>query len=212
MMNATRCQNTSRPARRDRGNLPSPARDAVLLQALIGGVIGYLAIAPIAGSLAHRTIALALRGSVERHVEVVELDLRPQLGPEPAPDPFLDGIAVTVTAYSSEPKQTDENPFITATGRHVKPGIIALSRDLLESFTPGAPFRYGDRVWLDGIGEFVIDDTMNHRWTRRADIWFTSTEHAWKFGRRRAQLHLVPGELASADLAGAALASGALAP
>jgi 3D (Asp-Asp-Asp) domain-containing protein len=116
----------------------------------------------------------------------------PLIGPMPPPHPVLDGYAVTITAYSSEVAQTDSFPFLTATGGTVRPGIIALSRDLLASFTPGAPFRYGDRVWLDGYGEFLVDDTMNARWRSRVDIWLPSTGMALAFGRKQGQLYLTP--------------------
>ena len=84
------------------------------------------------------------------------------------PDPLLVGIPVTMTSYSSTVSQCDEDPFTTAMGTTPRAGVIALSRDLLREYTPGAPFRYGDRVFLEGHGEFIVEDTMHPRWTRRA--------------------------------------------
>jgi 3D (Asp-Asp-Asp) domain-containing protein len=108
------------------------------------------------------------------------------------PDPLLVGIPVTMTSYSSTVSQCDADPFITAMGTCPRPGVIALSRDLLREFTPGAPFRFGDRVFLDGLGEFIIEDTMHPRWTRRVDVWAENEVDAWHFGRRRGRLHAVP--------------------
>lgn len=118
--------------------------------------------------------------------------------PKPAPaavrypDPLLEGVPVTMTAYSSDVSQTDEDPHITATGSTARSGVIALSRDLLREYTPGAPFRYGDRVFIEGHGEFIVEDTMHPRWTHRVDLWAASRDEAIHFGRRRGRLHAVP--------------------
>jgi hypothetical protein len=34
------------------------------------------------------------------------------------------------------------------------------------------------------MGDFVVEDSMNGRWQRRADIWFESVADARHFGRR----------------------------
>lgn len=91
---------------------------------------------------------------------------------------------VTCTAYTSRPCETDATPFITASNKQTRMGYIALSRDLLSNYTAGAPFRFGDRIELIGVGTFQVEDTMNARWNRRADIWMPSLETAWAWGRR----------------------------
>ncbi len=91
---------------------------------------------------------------------------------------------VTCTAYSSTIAQCDSTPFETATLKRVRRGYLALSRDLIATFTPGAPFDFGDRVEVIGIGVFQIEDTMNARWRHRADLWVPSTGEAISFGRR----------------------------
>lgn len=65
---------------------------------------------------------------------------------------------------------------------------MALSRDLLARYTPGAPFRFGDIVRIEGIGDFVVEDTMNRRYERRADIWFEHVHEAREFGHVEATL------------------------
>jgi 3D (Asp-Asp-Asp) domain-containing protein len=102
-------------------------------------------------------------------------------------------IPVTVTAYSSTADQTDSTPFVTASNTRVRRGIVALSRDLLREFTPGAPFGYGDRVELEGVGSFVVEDTMHPRFRQRVDIWFPHRVQARRWGVQRFQLaHLSP--------------------
>jgi len=100
--------------------------------------------------------------------------------------------AVTVTAYSSSSGQCDSTPHQTATGTPVRRGIIALSRDLLRQFNPGAPFGWGDRVHVEGLGEFIVEDTMSQRYARRADIWFPDSVSAAAWGVRELKLTPIP--------------------
>jgi len=97
---------------------------------------------------------------------------------------------VIATGYSSTVDQTDSTPFITATNSQVRWGIVALSRDLLREFTPGAPFGYGDRIQIPGVGVFVVEDTMNQRWRQRIDIWFPTRADAAMWGVQH--VNLVP--------------------
>jgi 3D (Asp-Asp-Asp) domain-containing protein len=105
-------------------------------------------------------------------------------GAEPVFPRSLFKFPVTVTAYSSTPDQTDSTPFLTASNRRVRPGIVALSRDLLREYTPGAPFMFGDEVEIRGVGVFTVEDTMNPRYEKRVDIWFTSRNQARQWGRQ----------------------------
>lgn len=110
-------------------------------------------------------------------------------------------LSITVTGYSSTPDQTDDSPFTTAMNTTVHPGVLALSRDLLREFTPGAPFCFGDIVELEGLGVFSVEDTMNPRYTKRADIWFQSREAATRWGNRTLHLsQLTPVAQAAAYL------------
>jgi 3D (Asp-Asp-Asp) domain-containing protein len=95
-------------------------------------------------------------------------------------------VSVTVSAYTSRACETDATPFITAANTKTRPGVLAMSRDLLKRYTPGAPFDFGDIVHIAGLGDFVVEDSMNSRWQRRADIWFESVADARGFGRRNA--------------------------
>ncbi|MFH1679367.1 MAG: hypothetical protein ABIH26_01840 [Candidatus Eisenbacteria bacterium] len=104
---------------------------------------------------------------------------------------LLPPLEVVVTAYSPRECETDSTPGLTAISTPARPGVIALSRDLIRAFNPTAPFRFGDRVRVEGIGEFVVEDTMNERWSRRADIFLESTEEAIRWGKRRLAITLV---------------------
>lgn len=113
-------------------------------------------------------------------------------GSKPPPSPStpdggllgLDFVDVVITGYSSTQDQTDESPWITANATRTRPGVIALSRDLLRTYTPGAPFDFGERILVAGVGIFQVEDTMHDRWKKRADIWFPSRAKARRWGRK----------------------------
>ena len=93
-------------------------------------------------------------------------------------------VPVVVTAYNPVVTQTDSTPTITASNKRVRPGIVALSRDLEKEFG----FKFGDTVVIEDHGSFVFEDRMNKRWTRRVDILMFSWEDARKFGAQRSFL------------------------
>lgn len=103
-------------------------------------------------------------------------------------------VPVTVTGYTSCPSQTDDTPDITATLQPTRPGTLALSRDLLRTFTEDAPFDFGDRILIPGMGIYVVEDTMHPRWRMSADIWFHDTETARRWGRRHVYLTRVDAD------------------
>lgn len=93
-------------------------------------------------------------------------------------------IKVVITAYSSTPDQTDDTPFITASGKHVRVGIIA--NNMLPFGTKiKIPKLYGDQV-------FVIEDRMNKKKSDyHIDIWFPSKNLAINFGVKTAYIEVL---------------------
>ncbi|WP_318835878.1 3D domain-containing protein [Deinococcus wulumuqiensis] len=88
------------------------------------------------------------------------------------------------TAYNSLPNQTDSTPHITATGTRTRPGVIAMSRDMLKLFP------YGTRVSIQDLSGrynfsgrvFIVEDTMHARKTNQVDIWMPTYREAINFG------------------------------
>jgi len=81
---------------------------------------------------------------------------------------------VWVTAYSSTPEETDDTPFITATGSQVRDGIAAAN------FLP-----FGTKIKIPEIFEdkvFVIEDRMHERKKNYVDIWMPTKEDALRQG------------------------------
>lgn len=75
-------------------------------------------------------------------------------------------VRVRLTSYNSVPEQTDGTPCVTAINTRCRPGIVAVSRDLLE-----AGWTYGKKVWIEGYGVYVIEDIMDSRFIQAIDIW-----------------------------------------
>ncbi len=93
---------------------------------------------------------------------------------------------VTVTAYSPRMRETDSTPFITATNRPVRQGIVAVSRDLFK-----AGWVFGRKVYLKGLGLFTIDDLMAPEKRNHIDIFMDKTSAALAFGKRTLQASLI---------------------
>ncbi len=99
------------------------------------------------------------------------------------------------TAYNSTPGQTDATPFITATGTRTRPGVIALSRDLLRVFP------YGTRVIIEDLSGkyssmlknrvFIVEDTMAARKTNSVDVWMPTRSEALNWGARQIRITAV---------------------
>lgn len=88
-------------------------------------------------------------------------------------------IQVSVTSYNPMEAQTDASPCHGAGGNvcdayNNGKRPIALSQDLIATLG-GGPYRMGDTVEMQGgncTGTFTVMDTMNARWTNKADIFF----------------------------------------
>jgi len=105
--------------------------------------------------------------------------------PSPTPEKVVKTIRVVVTAYSSTPEQTDDTPFITASGTKVREGIVAAN------FLPMGtkiklPDLYGDKI-------FVVEDRMHPRKRYMVDIWFASYKEAKEFGAKLTYVEVLEG-------------------
>ncbi|MDP3947188.1 MAG: hypothetical protein Q8Q41_00660 [bacterium] len=101
----------------------------------------------------------------------------------PSRDIFEAKRYVTITAYSSTPEETDDTPFITASGTHVREGVVAAN------FLPigtaiKIPELYGDRL-------FVVEDRMHERNSDKVDIWMPTKAEAKQFGRQTARIVVI---------------------
>ncbi len=93
-------------------------------------------------------------------------------------------LDVVITAYTSTPDQTDDSPFITASNKYVKDGIIA--NNMLPFGTKvRIPELYGNKV-------FTVEDRMNKRkGNYRFDIWMADLNDAINFGVKSVQIEVL---------------------
>lgn len=90
---------------------------------------------------------------------------------------------VPSTAYSSTPDQTDDTPFITAAGTHVRDGVVAANFLPLGTIIK-IPELYGEKT-------FIVEDRMNKRYDYRVDVWFPTREDAKEFGLRKIKIEVL---------------------
>jgi len=90
---------------------------------------------------------------------------------------------ITITAYSSTPDQTDDTPFITASGYPVEDGIVA-SNFLAFNTKIKLPELYGEKI-------FIVKDRMAKKNSHKIDIWFSTTEEAVIFGVKKTKVEIV---------------------
>jgi 3D (Asp-Asp-Asp) domain-containing protein len=91
----------------------------------------------------------------------------------------------TVTSYRSVPEATDASPYITSIGEHVCSDGVAVSQDLLKR----GIVKYGDLLYIEGVGIKRVNDAMNRRLTNQFDVWvprwIDEHEFHWKFKGRK---------------------------
>lgn len=93
----------------------------------------------------------------------------------------------TITAYNSEPGQTDNSPCITANGYNVcESGVEdTIAANFLKFGTKvQIPELFGDRI-------FVVRDRMNKKHPNRVDIWMVDKSDAIHFGVKVAKIQVV---------------------
>ena len=88
-----------------------------------------------------------------------------------------------ITAYSSTVDQTNNQPFITASGAWVRDGIVAAN------FLPfGTRIRipevFGDKI-------FVVKDRMHVKNNHKVDVWFPSRQEALAFGVKNTYIEIL---------------------
>ncbi len=157
--------------------------------AITSAIIGFSFLSPRAGILVEGSLA-TITTNDESIAEIVPSDsLSFSLNQD-----FLQGIdspqdsgitkVVTVTAYSSTSDQTDDSPFVTASGQLVRDGIIA-SNFLSFGTKVQFPDLFGDKV-------FQVQDRMHQRYnTGRVDIWFPDRGSAEAFGIKKTTMRVV---------------------
>jgi 3D (Asp-Asp-Asp) domain-containing protein len=100
---------------------------------------------------------------------------------QPKPTLCVTMSIVTVTAYHPGVYCRGSRKGVTASGRNVQEGIVAVSRDVEQSLN----LEFGDRVLLHGLGVFDFQDRMASRVRKKVDIFMDCKSKARRFGVRR---------------------------
>lgn len=96
-------------------------------------------------------------------------------------------INLWITAYSSSPDETDDDPFITASGSLTRDGVAATN--ILPFGTKiQIPSLFGNKI-------FTIEDRMHQRKTNFIDIWMESKEKALQFGIHYAEVIILEDQI-----------------
>ena len=92
-------------------------------------------------------------------------------------------VSAILTAYSSTVWETDEDPFITASGKFVRDGVVA-NNSLPFGTKIKIPELYGEKV-------FIIEDRMGVPGKSNFDIWFPSYWEAKNFGKKYSYIEIL---------------------
>lgn len=97
----------------------------------------------------------------------------------PRPTLSVSMSIVTVTAYSYNGGAPPHG--ITASGKRVREGMVAVSRDVERALN----LAFGDRVLLHGLGVYEYQDRMAPRMRKKVDVFMNSNQKARRFGVKR---------------------------
>lgn len=163
--------------------------NTINLSMLMFGLVmaGYILFPSLANADMELDSLLPSEETVSLVIESMQNDSRaygtlPVSGEAPARDTYT----IPITAYTSDPAQTDDTPCITASGldvceRNVENVVAA-------NFLPigtrvRIPELFGDRV-------FYVEDRMNKRYHYKMDIWMKDIGDARQFGLQYATVEV----------------------
>ncbi len=122
-----------------------------------------------------KTVILGLVASIVLSGILVPHAISAQ-APAPAPK-VVKTIVMVATAYSSTKAQTDDTPFIGASGKYVFDGMVA-NNGLKFGTKIRIPELYGNKI-------FTVEDRMHKRkGIYHVDVWFPTYAAAKKFGAK----------------------------
>ena len=92
------------------------------------------------------------------------------------------GTIAIVTAYTSSVDETDDTPFITASGERTKRGVLACPKK----------YEFGTKVLIAGR-QYTCADRMNQRYRDKEcfDIWVETKSEAFDWGRRTLEVKIL---------------------
>ena len=89
-------------------------------------------------------------------------------------------VLAIVTAYTSDPGETDDTPFITASGTSTRPGILACPRK----------YQFGTLFEIEGL-KYDCQDRMALKNDGKFDIWMGTKDEAYRFGIKNLEVKIL---------------------
>lgn len=89
-------------------------------------------------------------------------------------------IKARVTAYTSSVEETDDTPFVAASGTSTRPGIIACPRK----------YPFGTIFEIQGR-RYDCQDRMALKNDGMFDIWMSTKEEAYRFGTQELEVKIL---------------------
>ncbi len=129
------------------------------------------------------TVTVAAAKQADTPTPAVPEKGKEKTGKKKKPGKIVITRIVKATAYNAVPEQTDDTPKVCAWGDPVRPGIIAISRDLER-----IGLTRGKEVHIEGIGKRIVLDRMNKRKRNQIDLYMERYEDAVKFGVREVKI------------------------
>lgn len=93
------------------------------------------------------------------------------------------------TSYQPVKGQTDDSPTWTANGDRTTKNGVAVSQDYIKS----GLIKFGDVLYIEGVGYKVVNDVMNIRHKQRIDVLVFTKAEERKFGTRKLKVWLLRG-------------------
>lgn len=90
-------------------------------------------------------------------------------------------VLATITAYTSSVDETDDTPFITASGARTGEGTLACP----------PKYKFGTKVLINGK-EYTCQDRMNRRYhdQERFDMWVETKAEAFNWGIKKLEIKI----------------------
>lgn len=90
-------------------------------------------------------------------------------------------VVATITAYTSSVDETDDTPFITASGARTGKGTLACP----------PKYKFGTKILIHGK-EYTCLDRMNRRYhdQERFDMWVETKTEAFNWGIRKIEVKI----------------------
>lgn len=91
-------------------------------------------------------------------------------------------VVATITAYTSSVDETDDTPFITASGSRTGEGTLACP----------PKYKFGTKILINGK-EYTCLDRMNRRYweQERFDMWVETKGEAFEWGIKKLEVKII---------------------